>query len=307
MARNLRELRVRVLAAVSAGFALAAASGACAGESSERDEGGGGSATNAKGGSSGSGGSGGAAGLDSGGAGASGTLGAGGTAINVDGRPFVVAGEERLPEVAERGEASVVHALSGRERQALADRWLERARREHASVAAFSVLSLELLAVGAPAELVERTNRAALDEIEHARLAFAVASRFAGRAFEPGPLDVSKVSLNTDLADIAARATREGCVFETASVALLFAERDLAEDPEVCQVLDRIAEDETRHAELSYALVAWAIASGGARVGEAVAQAFEAIDSLTDGGCMTETTQNVIVPAATALLSARAS
>jgi hypothetical protein len=193
-----------------------------------------------------------------------------------EGRPFVVRGESRLPEVAVRGIAPSDEALGEDERLALAARFTECARREHASVAAFAVLALELLAVGAPAELVEETQRAALDEVEHARLGFALASRFAGREIAPGPLDVSGVRPSSDLADIAARAAREGCVLETLGAALALGELERATDPEVRHAFTRIARDEAQHAALAYRLVAWAILAGGSRVRAAVARALDA-------------------------------
>lgn len=73
-----------------------------------------------------------------------------------------------------------VSGLGPAERSALASRWLDSALLEHASIASFARFSLHLLAVGAPPELLERTQRAALDEIEHARLAFAIVARGRG-------------------------------------------------------------------------------------------------------------------------------
>src|SRR5262245_889099 len=55
-------------------------------------------------------------------------------------------------------------------RAALAAAWLRDAQMEHASIASFARFTLELLAVGAPAELVADSQRASLDEIEHARM-----------------------------------------------------------------------------------------------------------------------------------------
>ena len=49
-----------------------------------------------------------------------------------------------------------------------------------AEIASFARTSLDLLALGAPADLVAETHRAALDEIEHARIAYALASAFSG-------------------------------------------------------------------------------------------------------------------------------
>src|SRR4051812_37235819 len=102
-------------------------------------------------------------------------------------------------------------------RRALADHWSEVALLEHASIASFSVFALQLLAVGAPASLVEGAHRAALDEGEHAKLAFRLASRYAGEPLAPGPLPLGDiaVALGSDLEALATSTAREGCVGET--------------------------------------------------------------------------------------------
>lgn len=56
---------------------------------------------------------------------------------------------------------------------------------EHASVAAFARFTLQLLAMGAPAELVQASVGAAADELDHARLRFGIADRFDGRLGAP--------------------------------------------------------------------------------------------------------------------------
>ena len=68
----------------------------------------------------------------------------------------------------------------------VAAHYAEVAAGEHASVASFAHVSLELMAYGAPAELLVDTHRAALDEIEHARMAYALASEYGGCAMGPG-------------------------------------------------------------------------------------------------------------------------
>ena len=55
-------------------------------------------------------------------------------------------------------------ALPDAARRAIAQHWTRAAQMEHASVAAFSRFSLQLLAVGAPPSLLEDAHRAALDE-----------------------------------------------------------------------------------------------------------------------------------------------
>src|SRR5690348_13153977 len=68
----------------------------------------------------------------------------------------------------------------------LAAWWRENARSEHASVAAFARLVLELIGLGAPARLIEAANRDAMDEIRHANLCFSIARAFDGRCEVPG-------------------------------------------------------------------------------------------------------------------------
>lgn len=58
-----------------------------------------------------------------------------------------------------------------------ARRWLAAARDEHASIGTFGRLALELLDLGAEADLVRRAHAAALDEIRHAEACLRLASR----------------------------------------------------------------------------------------------------------------------------------
>lgn len=151
------------------------------------------------------------------------------------------------------------------EREGLA--WLEDAQMEHASVASFARASLELLAVGAPAELVAECHRAALDEIEHARLCFAMAARCLGRTMEPGPLPIP-APRPCSLIDVARSTLIEGCFAET--VAALVAMRTPATGL-AREVLDRIARDETAHAALAFRILRWCVSAGGDDVARAIA------------------------------------
>lgn len=147
-------------------------------------------------------------------------------------------------------------------RQALAKAWLEDALAEHASIAAFGRVTLELMAHGAPPELLAATQAAALDEIEHARCCFALAGRYGGSPVAPGGL-VTPPPRTGDLARLAVDTFIEGCVGET--IAALVAERALtrATDPDVRATLAQIAEDESRHAALAWRTLAWALEQGG--------------------------------------------
>ncbi len=205
------------------------------------------------------------------------------------GRPYLVDDEACLAAL-RRGEGSWGEA-SGRPgcdgltvevRAALARAWAEDALREHASVASFSRFSLELLAVGAPAGLVEQAHRAALDEIRHAELCFALASGYAGEALAPGPFPLGDGALATrSLAALAASTVKEGCIGETVAAVAAAEQLARATDPAVRAALEQIAADEARHAELAWRTVAWAVQTGGGEVRAAVARAFY------DGGAET--------------------
>ena len=151
----------------------------------------------------------------------------------------------------------------------LAAEWIDDALAEHASVASFARATLELMAHAAPAHLLEGCQRAALDEVRHAKLCFALAAAYGAAATCPGRL-ASPPPRSFDLASLAASTFREGCVAET--TAALAAERALSRcrDPAVRRVLGIIAEDEARHAVLAWRTVAWALGRGGRGVAGAL-------------------------------------
>lgn len=158
---------------------------------------------------------------------------------------------------------------------ALAAHWQEVAALEHASVASFARFTLELLALAAPPELLAAAQRAALDEIEHARLAFALASGFAGRALGPGPLRSADLTGERPLAAFVAALVQEGCVGETLGAAeaeLLAAQAD----PRLAPRLLEVAADETRHAALAWRTLHWLIARHGEVVRDAARAAVAA-------------------------------
>lgn len=160
-------------------------------------------------------------------------------------------------------------------RAALASRWTRAALDEHASVAAFAKVSLELLRFGAPPDLVARTHQAALDEVRHAGLGFAVASAFSDTPVGPGPMPLSTVPLAETLAEFAAETAREGCLGEGLASLLAVVAAERVADPVLKRVLATIAEDEAEHARLAWRTVRWAIETGGPEVARAVAAVFQ--------------------------------
>lgn len=160
-----------------------------------------------------------------------------------------------------------VRDLNEAERRALYELWAADALVEHASVASFSRFSLALLAVGAPTDLVVGAHRAALDEIEHARDAFALASAYLGQPCGPGALPMpASMPLPTTLAELAVETFVEGCLNETVAVVQAAERLEHSRDPAVRHALARVVDDEARHAELAWRTVAWALREGGAEV-----------------------------------------
>lgn len=194
----------------------------------------------------------------------------------VCGRPLVIEGEIRVAALAhgvrrsERASAEVPRELPAATAQAIGHEWLRDALLEHASVAAFASFSLSLMALGAPAALLAECQQASLDEIEHARACFAIANRYLGEQHQAGALDLSGLCIATKLEEAAVRTFLDGCVGETIAALTARAQLDVATDAEVRHALERIAEDEARHAELGWKFVAWAVATGGARITRAL-------------------------------------
>jgi len=160
-------------------------------------------------------------------------------------------------------------AVSAAERpaseDALARFWARNGLAEHSSVAGFNRFALDLLAHGAPPALVARAQIAAAQEIELARLCFALASAYAGEPLGPGPLAMGESApIAADLASLAAATAREGCVGETLARSV---------DPG-CAVMTAIVEEEAAHAELAWATLRWALARGGPAIRQAVREAF---------------------------------
>lgn len=160
-------------------------------------------------------------------------------------------------------------------RRKLADLWSRDALLEHASIASFSRFSMHLMAIGAPPDLLEATHQAAIDEIKHARMCFALASAYAGQPLGPGPLPLEGDVLGPlDLPSIAAAAVTEGCVGETLSSIEAEAASEIAVVPAVREVLTVIAEDEGRHAELAWRFIRWAVDNGDDQTRAAIRSAF---------------------------------
>ena len=211
----------------------------------------------------------------------------------IAGRPYLVEDRARVasPERGagtrgwSQGDPPSLAELTREDREELAAAWAADALLEHASVASFARASLALLAAGAPAELVELTHRAALDEVRHARLCFALASAYAGEDIAPGPFPLgSHVAIEESLVALAVSTFKEGCLGETVAAVIAAEQLARATDPAVVAALTQIAADEARHAELAWQTVAWALRAGGSDVHAAVSRALCEATAMGSGG-----------------------
>jgi hypothetical protein len=188
------------------------------------------------------------------------------------GRPLRVRGRQVHPALREgadweQGDRPDPRALDLPTRRALQALWLHDAQKEHASVPAFSRVSWLLAALGAPAELLEGAHRAALEEIAHARLCFALAAGYGGvpHTVQPMPeLLAAGLDVRGDaIAVIVGESLGDGCQLEDFNADVAAACAAGCEEPATRRVLERIAREERSHAELSWAILAWLVARAG--------------------------------------------
>lgn len=150
------------------------------------------------------------------------------------------------------GRRPLGHVEAACEAQDLGAALAAAAHLEAASVIAFRQLVRQLRAWGAPEGLIARCEHAAQDEVRHARDIGALARREGARLpplrIAPAPEDRLSVALHN---------ASEGCVGESWASLLAFWKAEHALDPALRAAYARVAEDEARHAQLSWDLHAW--------------------------------------------------
>jgi hypothetical protein len=202
------------------------------------------------------------------------------------GRPLRIGQRTIIPDVKvssewAKGPRPNVNGLDNVTRAILRDLWLHDARKEHASVPAFGQVAWQLLALGAPSDLVRRAHVACLQEIDHAERCFALASAYAGQdlgvqampALFAGGAKLPKDGSGA-LVKVATEALIDGALLEDYNAELARTALDDVQDPAAREVLIRIVEDEAEHANLAWGIVAFCVAEGGAPVSKALAETF---------------------------------
>jgi photosystem II stability/assembly factor-like uncharacterized protein len=187
----------------------------------------------------------------------------------VGGRPWIIDGEPATAKLvrgalAWSGEVVPDSGLDPAVRELLAAAWARDGQFEHASVASFARVVLELMHLGAPPELILAGRIAIADELEHARRCFALASRYAGNSLGPGPLPLPRTRASErDPVDVALAVFEEGCINESVAAAEAAIAAAECSDPQARATLERIAADEREHAALAWKTLRWLLDSHG--------------------------------------------
>ena len=177
-----------------------------------------------------------------------------------------------------------VSELSADARALLRDLWLHDARKEHASVPAFGRVAWQLVALGAPANLIRRAHQSSIQEIDHAERCFTLASAYAGEDLGvqamPELLTASAAlpgDLGKALEQVAIEALIDGALLEDYNAELAATALPDVTDAAAREALVRVVEDERDHARLAWDIVAFCVERGGGPVEKALRKAFVGI------------------------------
>lgn len=206
------------------------------------------------------------------------------------GRPLRIQGESVITQVNLKGASNWAQGprpnssdLDEATRAALEILWLQDARGEHASIPAFSRISWQLAAIGAPSELLEWAHKAALEEVNHARICFALAEGYGGCSYFVQPIP-EMLQGGLDLADdpikvIATETIFDGCLMEGffANVASIAATQ--CEEPAVLAALKQIAYEEESHAAFSWAILEWLVEQHPTKVKAIIQDAYPDLEN----------------------------
>lgn len=156
------------------------------------------------------------------------------------------------------GDIDPMEELATEDTLSLGEEWTNNALGEHASVASFAVFAIALMTNGGPVSLVEAALKAGLDEVRHAKVSFAIASKLSGngqlmegKSIHPGPLPESNHVFQHNLTELALAVAKEGCIDETMSAFAAAVEVE-----HITKVL-KIGTDGTKYFNVSHSTLTW--------------------------------------------------
>lgn len=172
-----------------------------------------------------------------------------------------------------------LEGLTSMMRIALSRRWAAAARAAQGTTASLAALSLHLLALGAPWELIEAANELLSHRAAQARAADVLACAYAGRSGGAAAPPDRALQAPEELDHLVTLAIEAACVAGTVAAVEANDAEGRCSDPAVRRLLGRIAEDEGRRAELGWRIVRWAIATDAATSEEAIADAIAVLEA----------------------------
>lgn len=161
--------------------------------------------------------------------------------------------------------------------------WRRRTEAEYISAAIAQQVTLWLIQLGGPPDLIRDGLRIVADELTHSELSAAVATS-AGPGAAPPVLDPATLALtggSQPLDGLVSAILRYFCVGETIAVPLFRMLRRRCSVPIAREALDRVLRDETRHRQFGWDVLDWALLAGGPAVHQRmIEQAPAALDEV---------------------------
>lgn len=150
--------------------------------------------------------------------------------------------------------------------------WRRRTRAEYTSAAIAAQVSLWLIQLGAPPDLLRNGLAIVEDELAHSELSADVADLAGGDVGAP-VIDPASLILGDGgdpAAALVSSVLRFFCIGETVAVPLFRMLRARCSVPAAVLALDRVLRDEGRHRQFGWDVLDWALLAGGPSVRDAV-------------------------------------
>jgi len=164
----------------------------------------------------------------------------------------------------------------GHDAEVVTAEWRRRTEAEYTSAAIAHQVTLWLIQLGAPPDLIRDGLRVVGDELDHSELSAEVADCAGGDAGAP-MIDSASLIVGgggDPATALVASILRFFCIGETVAVPLFRMLRRRCTVPVALQALDRVMRDEARHRQFGWDVLDWTLLVGGVSVRDAlVAQA----------------------------------
>lgn len=164
--------------------------------------------------------------------------------------------------------------LSANDAAAIQSEWLRRTAAEYRSAAVTHHLTLWLLQLTAPLELVRSGLRIVEDEVTHSELSHRVYRAAGGTQavdLKAESIGLTQPSFDRMLEALVSVTVETFCLGETVAVRLFSRLRASCTQADARMALDRILKDEVRHKEFGWTLLEWLLSTAKGPEAKAIA------------------------------------